>query len=401
MLKALFYALLFVAPIYCVHFFEIFGKDPYEWLMTILALGSIVVFFLVPTSKKIWFGFFVGLLWFYWVGFSFRYFGAPLLIPVIAVVVACIYMLLFVVSLYSSSYLWRGFWLLILSYIHPFGFDWLVVDSFFAYSYFGVQKYEIAFIVAGVALILQKQDRRQIVGIALLVCAIDYEVFAKRGEKIPFEYALLGSHFSQDFKWQRQNIQTITKEQNSSINKAIESGKNLIILPETAFPFEIEKSYFWGILNTLSKDVVLIVGSLREGDGGVYNSAYIFSDSKVSIADKKILAPFGEKIPLPDFLSKKLHRFFLGESPKMLEGKDFSDVEIMGEKLRVLVCYEGTSQEAYKDAPKYFAVISNNAWFEGSIQASVQKMLLKYYAKRFDKTIFHSSNGSRSFVLAP
>ena len=140
MLKALFYALLFVAPIYCVHFFEIFGKDPYEWLMTILALGSIVVFFLVPTSKKIWFGFFVGLLWCYWVGFSFRYFGAPLLIPVIAVVVACIYMLLFVVSLYSSSYLWRGFWLLILSYIHPFGFDWLVVDSFFAYSYFGVQK---------------------------------------------------------------------------------------------------------------------------------------------------------------------------------------------------------------------------------------------------------------------
>ena len=172
-------------------------------------------------------------------------------------------------------------------------------------------------------------------------------------------------------------------------------------MPETAFPFEIEKSYFWGILNTLSKDVILIVGSLREGDGGVYNSAYIFSDSKVSIADKKILAPFGEKIPLPDFLSKKLHRFFLGESPKMLEGKDFSDVEIMGEKLRVLVCYEGTSQEAYKDAPKYFAVISNNAWFEGSIQASVQKMLLKYYAKRFDKTIFHSSNGSRSFVLAP
>lgn len=401
MLKTLLCALIFVAPIYCVHFFEIFGQDPYSWLITLLALGSVIVFFLIPNSKKFWFGFFVGLLWFYWVGFSFVYFGAPLLVPVIAVVVAGIYMLLFAIALYFPSYIWRGVWLVLLSYIHPFGFDWLVVDSFFAYSYFGVQKYDFILIVMGIGLILQNQDKKQIIGIALLICALDYHSLTKEDEKIPFEYALLGSSFSQDFKWQRQNIQSMTQKQLAQIELALKEKKRLIILPETAFPFQIEKSYFLGILNSLSAKGTLIVGSLREGKNGLYNSAYIFLDSKVEIADKKILAPFGEKIPLPDFLSSSLHQFFLGDSPRMLEGEKFSDIEIEGKKVRVLICYEGTSQESYENAPRYFIVISNNAWFNGSIEPSVQKMLMKYYSKRYNKVVLHAINGSRSFVITP
>ena len=401
MLKALFYALVFVAPVYCVQFFEIFGCDPYAWLITFLALGSVVVFFLVPSSSKFWFGFFVGILWFYWVGFSFRYFGAPFLIPVIAIAVAGIYMLLFALSLYFPSYIWRGVWLVLLSYIHPFEFDWLVVDSFFAYSYFGVQKYDFALIVAGVGLILQIQDRKQIAGIALLICAFDYRSLVQKKEQVPFEYALLGTSFSQDFKWQRQNVQSIAQKQLTQIKLALKEKKRLIILPETAFPFQIQKSYFWGLLMDLSKESTLVVGSLRDGENGIYNSAYIFSHSKVEIVDKKILAPFGEKIPLPDFLSSFFHQFFLGDSPKMLEGEKFGDIEIDGEKVRVLICYEGTSQESYENAPKYFIVISNNAWFDGSIEPSVQKMLMKYYAKRYNKIVLHSINGSKSFVITP
>nr|WP_267891716.1 apolipoprotein N-acyltransferase [Helicobacter cholecystus] len=398
-LKTFFYSLIFVGPIYCVHFFEIFDRDPYSWLITLLALGSVAIFFLIPSSKKFWFGFFVGLLWFYWVGFSFFYFGAPILVPVIAVVVAGIYMLLFVVALYYPSYIWRGVWLVLLGYIHPFGFDWLLVDSFFAYSYFGVQKYDFILIVLGIAFILQTQDRKQIVGIAFLICALDYHSLAQKKEEIPFDYALLGSSFSQDFKWQRQNMQSMTKEQLTQIQTALKEKKKLIILPETAFPFEIEKSYFWEILNSMSSGNTLIVGSLREGENGIYNSAYIFSNLRVSIADKKILAPFGEKIPLPDFLSSSLRHFFLGNSPKILEGEKFSDINIEGKKVRVLICYEGTSQEAYENAPKYLIVISNNAWFKGSIEPSVQKMLMKYYAKRYNKIILHAINGSRSFVM--
>lgn len=399
MLKALFYALIFVAPVYCVYIFEIFGKDPYSWLSTLLALGSVVIFFLVPSSKKFWFGFFASLLWFYWVGFSFIYFGAPFLVPVIAIVVACIYMVVFALALWSENPWYRGICLVGLSYIHPFGFDWLVVDSFFAYSYFGVAKYDFFFVVFGIALLLQNQTRRQIVGIALLVCALDYKSVDK--EDFGLKYSLLGTHFSQDFKWQRQNMALVTQSQINLIKKALEGGNELIVLPETAFPFKLEKSYFFETLKNMSKNTALIVGSLREGEGGVYNSAYIFSSQKVEIVDKKILAPFGEKIPLPEFLSQRLHHFFLGHSPKMLEGKEFGDIEIGGERVRVLICYEGTSQEAYLNAPKRFVIISNNAWFEGSIQSAVQKMLMKYYAKRYEKMILHTSNGSRSFFLTP
>jgi len=36
--------------------------------------------------------------------------------------------------------------------------------------------------------------------------------------------------------------------------------------------------------------------------------------------------------------------------------------------------------------------MSNNAWFYGSIQPTLQKFLLKYYSKKYNTYIFHSFN---------
>ncbi len=44
---------------------------------------------------------------------------------------------------------------------------------------------------------------------------------------------------------------------------------------------------------------------------------------------------------------------------------------------------------------------SNNAWFTPSIEPTLQKLLLKYYAKKYDVTIFHSINGSENYTIRP
>ena len=142
MLLSLLLAMGFIAPMYCVYFFErFFYDDPPLWINSILGLGSIYIFLNLKKDLKWFFGFFVGMLWFYWIGFSFVYFGFSYLVPVIAIAVACIYMLIFVCALWSENLFYRGIALLALSLVHPFGFDWMVVDSFFAYSYFGEAKY--------------------------------------------------------------------------------------------------------------------------------------------------------------------------------------------------------------------------------------------------------------------
>lgn len=397
--KALFWAAVFIAPMYVVWIFErVYSKDPPLWFNSVLGLLSVWVFLSVKKDLKWAFGFWVGILWFYWIGFSFEYFGFAYLIPLIAVAVACIYMVILALSLWSEDLIYRGVWLLVLSYIHPFGFDWLVVDSFFAYSYFGVEKYEFALIILGI--ILLKGLRWRIFGVLSLAMALD--IASAKAESVPFDVGLIESHYSQDFKWQRENAREMTEELVRRIEEEIGREKSLIILPETAFPFVIEGSAYFERLRELSKKATLVVGSMRRGEGGVYNSIYVFANQKVQIIDKVILAPFGEKIPLPQWIAKNLESVFLGEGGvKILSGNAFGEFEFGGEKIRAVVCYEGTSPKAYELAPKYMIVISNNAWFGSSIESSLQKNLMKYYARKNHTTIFHASNGSRSFVIFP
>lgn len=402
-LISLFLAILFVAPLYGIWIFEGgFGKDSPLWINTILGLLSVWIFLCIGKEKKWFFGFFVGLFWFYWIGFSFEYFGFSYLIPVIAVVVACIYMVIFAIALWSENLWYRGICLIGLSYVHPFGFDWMVVDSFFAYSYFGVEKYEFALIVLGIIFLKNTENRWRILGIFSLVGAISFHSLSAKKETLPFRVDLFESHYSQDFKWQKQNALKITQELIVRIENSIKEGNELIALPETAFPFVLQSSFYLQKIKELSQKSVLLVGSMRRGEGGVYNSIYVFKNQDMQIIDKVILAPFGEKIPLPEWIATYLEDVFLGNGGvKMLAGERFGSFEFAGEKIGAVVCYEGTSQRAYENTPKYLIIISNNAWFEGSIQSSLQKNLMKYYARKYHTTILHSSNGSRSFVIFP
>lgn len=404
--RSLFLALCFVAPLYCVWIFEaFFYRDPSLWINTILGVVSVWIFLSIKRDIIYLFGFWVGVLWFYWIGFSFSYFGFSYLIPIIAIIVACIYMVIFVIALWSENLWYRGLCLLGLSFIHPFGFDWLVVDSFFAYSYFGIQKYEFALIILGVILckISSKEKMWIWVGSASLIGALNFGFLdSTKEEKLPFKVELLESHYSQDFKWQRENAKKMTEEMIVKIEKTISKGQELIILPETAFPFVLEKSFYFSKFKELSKKATLVIGSLRSGEKGLYNSIYVFQNGEVQIIDKVVLAPFGEKIPLPQWISRYLEDIFFGkDGAKFVSGESFKSFTFQDQEIRAVVCYEGTSSEAYKEAPKYMIVISNNAWFEGSIEASLQKNLMKYYARKNHTTLMHSSNGSRSFVIFP
>lgn len=400
---SLFLAIGFIAPMYCVWIFErFFCKDSPLWINTILGLVSVWIFLNVPKRLKWFFGFFVGLMWFYWIGFSFVYFGFAYLVPLIAVVVACIYMVIFALALWSENLYYRGAMLLGLSYIHPFGFDWMVVDSFFAYSYFGVEKYEFTLIILALIFWKKSESKWKVMGALSLLGALSFHSLSAKRVELPFKVNLLESHYSQDFKWQRENATKITQELIAKIEDSIARGYALVVLPETAFPFVLERSFYFQKIKELSQRAVLVIGSMRRGEGGVYNSIYVFKNQEVQIIDKVVLAPFGEKIPLPQWIANYLESIFLGEGGvKILSGEEFKTFEFEGEKMGAVVCYEGTSSRAYENVAKYLIVISNNAWFGKSIESALQKNLMKYYARKHHTTILHASNGSRSFVIFP
>lgn len=403
LMRSMLLALGFVLPLYWVWFFEFFfQRDLPLILNSIFALLSLYIFFSIPSSSRFQFGFFVGIFWFYWIGFSFQYFGFAFMIPIISIFVACIYMLIFACALWFDHLIYRGIWLLFMSAIHPFSFDWFNIDSFFAYSYFGVSKEDFYLLILSVILFKlasKVRKRFSILGCLFLCFALD---FKHSLTKFPFKVALIETSFSQDLKWSKNNARQNAETQIQSIIQSIQNQNQLIVLPETAFPFILEQTHYFPLLQNLSHQATLVVGSMRQNKQGLYNSTYVFQKGKVQVFDKVILAPFGEKIPLPEFLEKPLRDVFWGKnSPALQASSTFGTFTLKGQQIKSAICYEGTSEQTYQDFPKYLIVISNNAWFHHTIEPALQKNLMKYYARLYHTTILHSSNGSPSFVIFP
>ena len=140
----------------------------------------------------------------------------------------------------------------------------------------------------------------------------------------------------------------------------------------------------------------------RQGnDGRIFNSTYIFHHGEAQILDKVILAPFGEKIPLPDFLAKPLQKLFFNQNNAFTSAPTPQNFTIDGTTFRNAICYEGTSSLLYVDRPHFVIVISNNAWFYPSIEPFFQQILLKYYARITPSLILHSANFSKSMMISP
>lgn len=409
-------AVIFLIPVYGIGFFIYQGFEKIVVIFgSLFGLLSIWIYLFIPRGLRFWFGFFVGLGLFYWTGLSFRFSPMEFLIPFVMIFVGIVYGVVFYFSLFYRHYIWRFFTLMILSYIHPFGFDWLVVESFFSYSIFGVDKLSFFLLIAGVLVLWRLKGYYKFAGIFLLILAVNWShirdnsnewknhlsINASSPIKGKLNLEVSTTNVSQSQKWQQENMNTIFQDNLKIISNAIENGKNVVILPETAFPFVLNESFALDILKELSQNITIIAGGMREdSDGEIYNSIYIIQNGDFSYIDKVVLAPFGEKIPLPEFLAKPLRKVFFGEEIKLQSAKKPGNIKIGKEIFRGAICYEGTSALMYEDKPKYVIVISNNAWFVPSIEPIFQRMLIKYYARLYDSVVIHSGNGSRSYVLS-
>ncbi|MGX2971575.1 apolipoprotein N-acyltransferase [Helicobacter sp. T3_23-1059] len=409
-------------------------------LLSVFGLISVASYLFCPARIRFYFGFFVGLLLLYWIALSFRYSPFPFLIPFVWLGIGCIIGAIFWALLYFQHIVFRIFSIMILGYIHPFGFDWLVPQSFFAYSFFGVLDWDFLLIIVGVALIAMALFRNDIKGFlyvstkskksfiklrigagffGVLSLILAFESVSPANKKsTPFlqnlsndlnqqitkeQIALVQTHFVQDLKWSKNALDSIKKSTFSAIEQAKLEGKKIIILPETILPIVLNSDNPYEVstlesLKNASNDIAIILGAFSKPN---FNSTYVIHKGEVKILNKVILAPFGEKMPLPDFLAKPLLRLFFGIEEGLDSASKPQDFHLFGLIFRNAICYEGTSKELYKDSPNLVVMISNNGWFYVSIEPYLQRVLLKYYARKSGAMILHSANLSQSFMMTP
>ncbi|MBU3014193.1 apolipoprotein N-acyltransferase [Poseidonibacter lekithochrous] len=390
-------AILLSAFIYLSYF-----NIEYRFINTILGLLGLYYLITIPRKAMFFAGFATGILWCYWMAVSLKYYDLVYLTPILLIVIGLAFGLIFLLfSLYDKIY-FRLLAIFAFTFIAPFGFNWMKFELLFLDSYLGTSKVDFALILLSL-FIMTKLKRMKILSIIPLLFAFSLPTgiyIDNPNSKIEMPQL----NIKQNLKWQKDYQSTIFKKNFEYIDKAIYNEKDLVILPETAFPSILNKSEeLLSILKNKSYKIDIITGSLYLENEQFYNATYYISNGDVQIAKKLVLVPFGEEIPLPKFFVDLINDVFYDGAQDYSKAKAPTDFIIKGQKFRNAICYEATTDKIFENLGdvKYMIVTSNNAWFTPSIEPTLQKLLLRYYSKKYGVTIFHVVNGSPNFIFRP
>ncbi len=397
----------FIALLASIYLYMEYWDHTSHLLNTFSALLSL--YLLLQSNRKVWFftGFFIAVFWFWWISLSFIHYNMPWAIPLVILATGVVYAVLFwiIASIAEKTstpvnLIIKALGLLLLSYIHPFGFDWFKPELIFIHSYLGIGKWQFAIILAAISLSLWKQ---QLLYLFLVIFA--YQPSITVIQTAPKQLELVTLHTPVQEKWNKRLHNAQFKEVFHLIDAAIKAKKSLIIFPESVFPIFL--NYDQALISKLedrAKKINIVVGGLYWDEKTPRNSTYIFTKEKTIIANKVLLVPFGESNPLPDFLSDWVNKVFYDGAVDYKASKNVVDYDINGTIYRNAICFEATSEKLYeKDKegkrPKHMIVLSNNGWFTPSIEPTLQRLLLQYYSKKYGTTIYHSVNMSDSYII--
>lgn len=390
-------AVLFSSFIY-LSYFGIENKI----INSILGLGAVYLILTVPRKALFYTGFFTGILWCWWVALSFIHYDLSFLVPFVILCFGLGYGLFFYLfsvidnSPYIRALLFFGF-----SFFAPFGFNWVKPELLFVDSYFGITKLDFAFIILSM-LLLHINKIRYLFFIPLL---LSYYLLPVR-EPVSNDLKIFMPQLQvkQEIKWEKSHRNSLINENLSLINQAIKDKQDLIILPETAFPTILNKDEdLIHYLKQKSQFIDIIAGSLYQKDDLYHNSTYYISKGVLNVAHKVVLVPFGEAVPLPQKIKNFINDIFYDGAKDYTKAESPTDFIIKGIKFRNAICYEATTDDIFENIgdTKYMIATSNNAWFMPSTEPTLQKLLLQYYAKKYNVTVYNSANGSKNSIIYP
>ncbi|QIR75157.1 apolipoprotein N-acyltransferase [Sulfurospirillum diekertiae] len=397
-IKAFVIALCLCAFIYLAYF-----KLTFLTLNSLLALTGF--YLLLGENRIVWFwsGFFTGLLWFYWISFSFVYYDLVFLIPFIILGIALVYGFLFwlIGRLGSSIYVQLPL-LFGISFVDPFRFNWLKLQLTLIDTYFSTSLLSFGLFLSAITLFKVLPKWTKSFAVIPLIAALSFHSSQTMPET-PLDVAIPTMNIPQSQRWDEAYQQKAIDLNFALIEKAIAEHKELIILPESAFPLYLNRApRLIASLKKYSEQIAIVAGSLTyEEDQGFFNSSYLFLKGEMQIAHKIILVPFGEEVPFPAFIVEIINKLFFDGAKDYQKAKAPQDFVINGVTFRSAICYEGTNDKLFVGNPKQMIVVSNNAWFTPSTEQTLQYLLLRYYAKKYQTIIYHSANSGKSGIIYP
>jgi apolipoprotein N-acyltransferase len=230
-------------------------------------------------------------------------------------------------------------------------------------------------------------------------------------------------NIEQDQKWSPamrfETIEIYSELSKQAIAQGHESP-DLLVWPETALPFLVSDNPY---LNKLKKELItkektwLLTGapfyekvegnkSLQTKKGILsYNSAYLFTpEGEISGRyDKQHLVPFGEYIPLSNYLP--LPGPLVENIGNFSAGKPARPLSCQSAKIGVLICFESIFPKLARDwtsgGANLLVNITNDAWFGRSSAPWQHLSMTVFRAVENRRSLARSANTGVSTIIDP
>ncbi len=225
------------------------------------------------------------------------------------------------------------------------------------------------------------------------------------------DVSLIQGNIDQSVKW-NPAFQEETLKIYETLSVQAQHSKGLIVWPETAVPFifERQRDLSRRIREVAVKtDNYLLFGAMSytelQGDADFFNSAYLLSPSGETAGkyDKVHLVPYGEYVPLRDTFP--FIRSLTAGIGDFATGEGYRTLLMNGDKIGVLICYEGilsSASRTYKNAGARLLVnITNDAWF-GTTSAPYQHLSMTIFRSVENRLyLVRAANTGISAVVDP
>ncbi|MCD5383834.1 apolipoprotein N-acyltransferase [candidate division WOR-3 bacterium] len=183
----------------------------------------------------------------------------------------------------------------------------------------------------------------------------------------------------------------------------------LMIWPESALPGDIMEGtrterVVREIVDTLG--IPLIMGGGRTApDGRIFNSAFLIKPDKgvIDFYDKIYLVPFGEKLPLDEYIPL-LRRLQFGQGG-FSPGEELTLFRINDLKFGVLICFEAIFpryvRKFVRDGADFLVNITEDAWFGITPGPYEHARMASLRAVETRRTFIRCGNTGISYIATP
>ncbi|MGD8782793.1 MAG: apolipoprotein N-acyltransferase [Thioalkalispiraceae bacterium] len=269
----------------------------------------------------------------------------------------------------------------------------------------------LAVISAAVLLVLITQRNRITIVFGLLVIGIWISgtglknVFWTEDKDQPLSVAIVQANLSQITKWDPEQIMHRMNTY-AQMTEPLWDNYDVVMWPENALtilwqdaPFAYRQQLSERAKSTIT---TLVIGLPYGAIESKYYSSLLVLGETQSVYHKRHLVPFGEYVPLPDFMKQLAGFFNLPMSGFSRGDQDQEQLIVAGQKMAPSICYEDAFGEELIDfLPQATVLIngSNNAWYGKSWAPHQHLQIARMRAVETERQLIRSTTTGISALI--